>query len=69
MLDEHGLDLAGDFAEEPKIITAVLPHPLHGRLVEFPLLMVIKYFNLKGVRYVLSWRDHDVAFYERLTTH
>jgi hypothetical protein len=64
MLTEHGQSLDGAYVEVPKLITAILPHPFHGRLVERPLLLVSKQFNLKGVRYVLSWRDHDLAYYE-----
>ena len=39
------------------LITAILPHPVHGRLAEFPLLMVNKQINVEGVRYDLVWRD------------
>lgn len=64
MLTEHGQSLLGEDLEPPKLITAILPHPLHGRLVERVLLMVTKQINLQGVRYTLSWRDHDLAFYQ-----
>jgi len=63
MLTEHGQSLEWT-PEAPKLITAILPHPLHGRLVERLLLMVSHQLNIKGVRYVLSWRDHDLAYYE-----
>ena len=64
MLTEYGQDLTGEVFEPPKLLTAILPHPLHGRLVERPMLMVSKQFNVRGLRYVLSWRDHDLAFYQ-----
>ena len=55
----HGIDL----------ITAILPHPAHGRLAEFPLLMVNKEINVEGVRYVLAWRDGALAYYRPITVH
>lgn len=64
MLTEYGQSLVGEYFEAPKLITAILPHPIHGRLVERLLLMVSHQLNIKGVRYVLSWRDHDLAYYE-----
>jgi hypothetical protein len=64
MLTEYGQSLLGENLEAPNLITAILPHPLHGRLVERPLLMVSHQLNIKGLRYVLSWRDHDLAFYQ-----
>ena len=59
--EEHfvGLDL----------ITAILPHPIHGRLIEFPLLMVNKQINVEGLRYVLVWRDGALAYYRPITAH
>jgi hypothetical protein len=64
MLTEHGESLEGEYAEAPKLITAILAHPYHGRLVERVMLFVAKQINVKGIRYVLSWRDHDLAFYQ-----
>jgi len=55
----HGIDL----------ITAILPHPAHGRLAEFPLLMVNKEINVEGVRYVLVWRDGALAYYRPIRVH
>jgi hypothetical protein len=63
MITETGQSLYNE-VEPPKLITAILPHPLHGRLVERILLMVSKQINVRGMRYVLSWRDHDLAFYQ-----
>jgi hypothetical protein len=55
----HGIDL----------ITAILQHPIHGRLTEFPLLMVNKEINVEGVRYILAWRDGALAYYQPITIH
>jgi hypothetical protein len=68
MLTETGQDLAGEAVEAPKLITAILPHPIHGRLVERVLLMVTHQLNYKGIRYILSWRDRDLAFYQPVPT-
>ena len=51
------------------LITAILPHSIHGRLTEFPLLMVNKQINVEGVRYDLVWRDGALAYYRPITTH
>ena len=71
MLTEHGQGL--EVPEENfvglNLITAILPHPIHGRLVELPVLMVNKHITLEGVRYVLNWRDRDLAFYRPITPH
>jgi len=64
MLTEYGQSLIGENLEAPKFITAILPHPLHGRLVERVLFMVSHQLTIKGVRYRLTWRDHDQAFYQ-----
>ena len=55
----HGID----------VITAILSHPVHGRLTEFPLLMVNKQINVEGVRYDLVWRDGALAYYRPVTAH
>jgi hypothetical protein len=71
MLTETGQSLA--VPEEQllgiDLITAILPHPVHGRLTEFPLLMVNKEINVEGVRYVLVWRDGALAYYRPITIH
>jgi hypothetical protein len=71
MLTEYGQSLEGgpESPEDVKLITAILAHPLHGRLVEFPLLMVNKQINVEGVRYDLAWRDGGLAFYQPITAH
>ena len=71
MLTETGQSL--EVPEEQfvgiNLITAILPHPVHGRLMEFPLLMVNKQISIEGVRYVLSWRDGALAYYRPITAH
>jgi hypothetical protein len=68
MITETGQSLYNEI-EAPQLITAILPHPLHGRLVERVLLLVSKQINVKGVRYMLSWRDHDLAFYRPIAAN
>ena len=68
MLTESGQSLEGENFEAPKLITAILPHPFHGRLVERLLFMASHQLTIKGVRYRLSWRDHDLAFYQPQAT-
>lgn len=68
MLTESGQSL--DWTPEvPVLITAILPHPFHGRLVERVMLMVNKNITMEGVRYTLSWRDHELAFYQPITVN
>jgi hypothetical protein len=70
MLTESGQDLEVSdeyFIGGRDLITAILPHPFHGRLVERVLLMVHKYINVEGMRYALIWRDGAVAFYQPVT--
>jgi len=63
MIDENGQDL--NWTPEPrKLITAVLPHPGHGRLVEKVMLMVSYVICYKDCFYTLSWRSGDEAFYQ-----
>jgi hypothetical protein len=71
MLTEYGQSLEWG-PESPgalNLITAILPHPIHGRLTEFPLLMVNKQINVEGVRYDLVWRDGALAYYRPVTVH
>lgn len=71
MLNEYGQNLATpeDELHGLNLITAILPHPVHGRLAEFPLLMVNKQINVEGVRYDLVWRDGSLAYYRPVTIH
>lgn len=64
MIDENGFDLQGMPQNKPsEVITAVLPHPLHGRLVERVIPLVRSFFSFKGTPYQLCWRDCGVAYY------
>jgi len=71
MLNEygHGFDVPEENFVGIDLITAILPHPIHGRLIEFPVLMVNKEINLEGVRYTLAWRDGALAYYRPITMH
>jgi len=63
MIDENGQDL--NWTPEPrKMVTAVLAHPFHGRLVEKLMLMIYNTICFKGSLYHLSWREGGVAYYE-----
>lgn len=64
MLNEQGHDITGIETDDSKLVVAVLPHPLHGRLVERVILWVRPYVNLKGERYKLTWWSDGVAYYE-----
>lgn len=64
MIDEHGFDLSGaQNSEQAQIITAVLPHPVHGRLTERLIPLVRRYLSFGGSPYQLCWRDHGVVYY------
>jgi hypothetical protein len=65
----QGLEVPEEQFVGINLITAILPHPVHGRLMEFPLLMVNKQINIEGVRYVLVWRDGALAYYRPITAH
>ena len=71
MLTETGQSLAvpEEQLQGLNLITAILAHPVHGRLAEFPLLMVNKQINVEGVRYDLVWRDGALAYYRPITAH
>ncbi len=63
MLDEYGCDY--DWTPEPRRwVTAILPHPGHGRLVEKAMLMVSYVLCFKEHFYTLSWKEGDVAYYQ-----
>ena len=71
MLTEYGqsLEVPEEHFVGIDLITAILPHPIHGRLAELPLLMVNKQISVEGVRYDLVWRDGSLAYYKPITTH
>ncbi|MEJ2070422.1 MAG: hypothetical protein P8X65_08635 [Syntrophobacterales bacterium] len=64
MRTETGLDMTESTVNFDRLITAVLPHPYHGRLVERPILYVRPDLTLKGERYKLTWWGEGVAYYE-----
>ena len=67
MLDEHGFNWEEmdqySLARHPMV--AVLPHPLHGRLVEMPLFVAGHLLTFKDCWYRYNWRDRDTVFYSR----
>ena len=71
MLTEYGqgLEVPEEHFAGLDLITAILAHPIHGRLTEFPLLMVNKQISVEGVRYDLVWRDGALAYYRPITAH
>jgi hypothetical protein len=64
MRTESGLDLMASAINFDKLVTAVLSHPYHGRLVERPILYVRPTLTLKGEKYKLTWWSDGVAYYE-----
>lgn len=63
LMDEYGCDF--DWTPEPrKLVTAVLAHPIHGRLVEKVMWMVSSVICFKECFYTLSWQAGDVAYYQ-----
>ncbi len=64
-MDEYGFDPFTALYEEPEnVVTAVLPHPLHGRLVERVILWVRPSLTIKGRPYKLSWYGDGIAYYQ-----
>lgn len=64
MRNDTGLDLMASAVNFDKLVTAVLSHPYHGRLVERPILYVRPDLTLKGEKYKLTWWSDGVAYYE-----
>jgi hypothetical protein len=48
------------------LVTAVLPHPLHGRLVEKLIFYVRPDLSFGGLSYRLTWWGAGVAYYQPL---
>ncbi len=46
------------------LVTAVLPHPLHGRLVEKLIFYVRPDLEFLGQRFELTWWGGGVAYYK-----
>jgi len=64
MLDEYGFGTENaPTVEANKVVTAVLPHPLHGRLVERVILWVQPHLTYMGNRYKLTWWGDGIAYY------
>lgn len=68
MLTEQGFGLGSDQELElhRKPLIAVLPHPMHGRLIERVVLMVNHIIDYKGYKYTYSWRNNGVVYYRPL---
>jgi hypothetical protein len=63
-MDQYGFDFTATPVVEPdKIVTAVLPHPIHGRLTERIIGWVRPNFTLHGRRYKLTWWGDGIAYY------
>ena len=54
-----------EMTEAPEqYVVAVMPHPLHGRLVERVIFYVQPHLSFKGRRYKLTWWGAGVAYYK-----
>ncbi|MEW6387705.1 MAG: hypothetical protein AB1491_09355 [Thermodesulfobacteriota bacterium] len=63
-MDEHGFEPATAMTVAPAdIVTAVFPHPLHGRLIERVIFFVKPFISYKDKRYNLSWWGNGIAYY------
>jgi len=63
MMDESGFDLSGK-NELLTVATAVLPHPLHGRLVERVIPLIRGFLSVGETNYKLCWRAGGTAYYK-----
>ncbi len=50
------------------LVTAVFPHPLHGRLVEKLIFYVRPNLDFQGQRYELTWWAGGVAYYQAVAS-
>jgi len=50
------------------LVTAVLAHPLHGRLVEKLIFYVRPNLEFGGQRYELTWWGAGVAYYKSIVS-
>ncbi len=66
-MDEHGFDFNNAPQEPARVVTAVLPHPIHGRLIERVIPLVRGYLSFRGAPYKLCWRDRGIAYYTPLS--
>lgn len=64
-MDDWGFDPYTSYYEDPEnVVTAVLPHPIHGRLVERVILWVKPDIAVKGRAYKLTWWGNGIAYYQ-----
>ena len=64
-MQQYTVDPFVEVMEEPtQLVTAVLPHPFHGRLVERLILWVRPHLDMEGERYKLTWWGDGVAYYQ-----
>ena len=55
-------------AETEVLVSAVLAHPLHGRLVEKLIFYVRPDLEFEGRRYALTWWGGGVAYYKSVAS-
>lgn len=61
----YGVDPFNIVTEQAEVlVTAVLAHPLHGRLVEKMIFYVRPDLEFEGQRYELTWWGAGVAYYK-----
>ena len=61
----YGVDPFNIVTEQAEVlVTAVLAHPLHGRLVEKLIFYVRPNLEFEGQRYELTWWAAGVAYYQ-----
>jgi len=64
-MEGYGSDPFIEVIEEPEqMVTAVLAHPLHGRLIERIILWVRPTLLFGGEVYQLTWWGDGIAYYE-----
>jgi hypothetical protein len=54
--------------EQEVLVSAVLAHPLHGRLVEKLIFYVRPDLEFEGQRYKLTWWGGGVAYYKAVAS-
>ena len=65
----YGADPFTEGTEQAEVlVVAVLPHPLHGRLVEKMIFFVRPDLEFEGQRYELTWWGAGVAYYRAVAS-
>lgn len=65
----YGVDPFNVVEEQAEVlVTAVLAHPLHGRLVEKLIFYVQPDLKFLGLRYKLTWWGEGVAYYKSVAS-